>query len=53
MLEDSVKSNVQRTVKRLRTASEPTLVNPIRDGKVRVVGAYYSLENGQVEFFDV
>ncbi|MBM0212900.1 MULTISPECIES: carbonic anhydrase [Pseudomonas syringae group] len=53
LLEDSVKSNVQRTVKRLRTASEPTLVNPIRDGKVRVVGAYYSLENGQVEFFDV
>ncbi|UZJ62285.1 carbonic anhydrase [Pseudomonas sp. KU26590] len=53
LLEDSVKSNVQRTVKRLRTASEPTLVNPIKEGKVRVVGAYYSLENGQVEFFDV
>lgn len=53
LLEDSVKGNVQRTVKRLRSASEPTLVNPIKEGKVRVVGAYYSLENGQVEFFDV
>ncbi|KPC25798.1 Carbonic anhydrase [Pseudomonas syringae pv. cilantro] len=53
LLEDSVKANVQRTVARLRTASEPTLMNPIKDGKVKVVGAYYSLENGKVDFFDV
>ncbi len=53
LLEASVKSNVQRTVERLRSASEPTLMNPIKEGKVKVVGAYYSLENGKVEFFDV
>lgn len=53
LLEDSVKSNIQRTVARLRSASEPALMNPIKDGKVKVVGAYYSLENGKVEFFDV
>ncbi|MGN2433909.1 carbonic anhydrase [Pseudomonas syringae] len=53
LLEDSVKANVQRTVARLRTASEPTLMNPIKEGKVKIVGAYYSLENGKVDFFDV
>ncbi|WP_268797944.1 carbonic anhydrase [Pseudomonas huanghezhanensis] len=53
LLEASVKSNVQRTVTRLRSASEPTLFNPIKEGKVRVVGAYYSLENGAVDFFDI
>ena len=53
LLEDSVKSNIQRTVARLRSASEPALMNPIKAGTVKVVGAYYSLENGKVDFFDV
>lgn len=53
LLEESVKSNVRRTVSRLRSASEPTLMMPIREGKVKVVGAYYTLENGKVDFFDI
>ncbi len=53
LLEDSVRSNVQRTVSRLRLASEPALMAPLKAGQVKVVGAYYSLENGEVTFFDV
>ncbi|HJE69916.1 MULTISPECIES: carbonic anhydrase [Pseudomonadaceae] len=53
LLEAAVRSNVQRTVRRLRAASEPTLLAPQQKGQVKVVGAYYTLENGHVDFFDV
>ncbi|WP_342364486.1 glutathione S-transferase N-terminal domain-containing protein [Xanthomonas axonopodis pv. vasculorum] len=53
LLADSVKANVKRTVDRLRAASEPALLEPLRAGDVRVVGAYYTLQDGKVDFFDV
>ena len=47
----AVRENVRRVVTRLRTASEPILLEPLRSGKLRVVGARYGLEDGSVDFF--
>jgi carbonic anhydrase len=52
LLDASVRENVRRMVKRLRTASEPLLMEPQREGRLKVVGAYYDLDTGTVEFFD-
>jgi carbonic anhydrase len=49
LLEASVLENVRRTVKRLRTA-EPLLSEPLRTGKLKVVGARYDLHTGEVTF---
>jgi carbonic anhydrase len=51
-LEAATKANVARTVERLRTASEPMLLDPQRRGALKVVGAYYDLDTGRVDFFD-
>ena len=51
--EAAVKANVSRTVRRLRTESDPIMLEPQRAGRMKVVGAYYSLSRGDVEFFDV
>ncbi|MCU0627576.1 MAG: hypothetical protein MUF21_13990 [Gemmatimonadaceae bacterium] len=48
-----VRANVRRVVDELRTTSEPMLLEPQRSGKVMVVGAYYVLDTGRVDFFDV
>jgi carbonic anhydrase len=48
----AVKANVSRVVERLRTAAEPILLEPQRRGAVKVVGAYYELGTGRVDFFD-
>lgn len=50
LLDAAVRENVRRVVTRLRN-SEPVLMDPIRAGKVKVVGARYDLDDGQVEFF--
>lgn len=52
LLEASVRANVLRTVTRLRTASEPLILNPYRAGKLKIVGARYDLDDGRVEFFE-
>jgi carbonic anhydrase len=52
VVDNAVRENVRRTVARLRTASEPILADPIKAGTVRVVGARYGLETGDVDFFD-
>lgn len=44
--------NVKRVVQGLREASDPIIGDPVRQGKVRVVGAYYDLSTGSVDFFD-
>lgn len=44
--------NVRRVVQGLREASDPIIGDPVRQGKVRVVGAYYDLSTGSVDFFD-
>ncbi len=44
--------NVRRVVQGLREASDPIIGDPVRAGRVRVVGAYYDLATGRVDFFD-
>lgn len=50
LLHAAVRENVSRIVTRLRT-SEFALVEPLRAGKLRVVGAQYDLDDGKVDFF--
>ena len=50
LLDAAVRENVKRVVVRLRN-SGPVLVEPIRAGKVKVVGARYDLDDGKVDFF--
>jgi carbonic anhydrase len=52
LLQAAVRANVRRTVSRLRTASEPMLLEPLRAGKLRIVGAAYDVDDGSVDFFD-
>jgi carbonic anhydrase len=52
-VEAAVKQNVRRVVRRLREASDPLLIEPQRAGRLKVVGAYYELSTGAVDFFDV
>ena len=51
--EVAVKQNVRRVVRKLREASDPLLIEPQRAGKLKVVGAYYKLDSGEVDFFDL
>ena len=50
LLDAAIRENVRRTVERLRS-SEPTLMEPLRAGALRIVGACYSLDQGRVDFF--
>ena len=50
LLDAAVRENVRRVVTRLRN-SEPVLLEPLRSGKLRIVGARYDLDNGAVDFF--
>jgi len=52
LLDASVRANVSRTVGRLRDFSEPMVLDRIKAGRLRVVGARYDLDDGRVEFFD-
>ncbi len=51
-VENAVRANVRRAVEYLRTAADPILLEPQRTGRVRIVGANYSLDSGRVDFFD-
>lgn len=51
--EVAVKQNVRRVVRKLREASDPLMIEPQRSGKLKVVGAYYKLDSGEVDFFDL
>lgn len=50
LLDAAVRENVRRTVERLRN-SEATLTEPMRSGKLKIVGARYDLDDGKVDFF--
>ncbi len=52
LLDASVRANVRRTVTRLREFSEPMVLDRIRAGRLRIVGARYDLDDGNVDFFD-
>ena len=53
LLEAAVHENIRRMVHRLRTASEPYLMEPQAAGWLKVVGAYYDLATGSVEFSEM
>jgi carbonic anhydrase len=42
---------IKAMVERLRTSSEPILLEPLRAGRLKVVGARYDLDDGDVDFF--
>ncbi|MBS3927175.1 MAG: carbonic anhydrase [Sphingomonadales bacterium] len=52
VLDLAIHLNVKRVVQGLREASDPIIGDPMRQGKVRIVGAYYDLSTGSVDFFD-
>jgi carbonic anhydrase len=51
-LERAVKANVSRVVGQLRNQTDPLMQKPLAEKKLRVVGAYYDLDTGKVDFFD-
>lgn len=53
LLDNSVRANVRRVVSDLRNHADPLLLEPQREGRLWVVGAYYNLNNGAVDFFDL
>lgn len=52
-LENAVRQNVRRVVKQLREQTDPLMLEPQREGRLKVVGAYYKLGSGEVDFFDL
>ncbi|QZH76752.1 MAG: carbonic anhydrase [Erythrobacter sp.] len=52
-LDNSVRANVRRVVRQLREQTDPIMMEPQRSGRLKVVGAYYGLNDGQVDFFDL
>ena len=50
LAEHAVEENVRRMVERLQIFSEPMLIEPQGRGELKVVGAVYSLETGQVRW---
>ncbi len=53
LLDNSVRANVRRVVRQLREQTEPIMLEPQQAGRLWVVGAYYSLQSGEVDFFDL
>lgn len=51
-IEHAVRANVDRAVARLRLGAEPVISEPLRAGRLRVVGAAYNLDTGLVDFFN-
>ncbi len=50
LVDRTIEENVRRMVDRLRKYSEPMLLDPQEQGKLRVVGAVYSLATGAVRW---
>jgi carbonic anhydrase len=47
LVANAVRANVQRVVKQLRQ-SQPILAEQVRKGQVKIVGAVYELDSGEV-----
>jgi carbonic anhydrase len=52
LLDHAVRTNVRHVVRSLRESSDPIIASPHRETKLEVVGAYYDLDTGAVDFFD-
>jgi carbonic anhydrase len=51
-IENAVKQNVRRVVEVLRKESDPIMLRPQQENRLKVIGAYYHLDSGRVDFFD-
>jgi carbonic anhydrase len=51
LLDNAVRENVKRVVRHLE-ASSPVVGDALAAGRLKIVGAYYDLDSGRVEFFD-
>ncbi len=49
----AVRHNVRRVTRQLREEASPLLLRPQAEGTLKVVGAYYQLTTGEVDFFDM
>lgn len=52
LVDHAIHMNVRHVVRGLRETSDPIIAAPLKAGKVKVVGAYYDLDTGAVDFFD-
>ena len=52
LLDHAIHYNVSHVVKQLRESRDPLFSEPLSEGKLKIVGAYYDLDTGKVEFFD-
>ena len=52
LLDNAVRSNVRRVAGYLRDQTDPLLQEPLASGALKVVGAYYDLDTGKVDFID-
>jgi carbonic anhydrase len=52
LVDNAIHQNVRHVVHSLRQSTDPLLAEPMRTGKLMVVGGYYDLDTGQVDFFD-
>lgn len=50
LTENAIEENVRRVVERLQRYSEPMLLEPQKAGRLKVVGAVYSLKTGAVRW---
>lgn len=53
LVDNAVRSNVRRVVRQLREQTDPIMMEPQKAGRLWVVGAYYDLDTGAVDFFDL
>jgi len=51
LLDNAVRANVRKAVGELKS-SHPTLSMLVREGKLKIIGAYYDLDTGKVDVID-
>jgi carbonic anhydrase len=52
LVDRAIHQNVRHVTRTLRQSTDALLADPLRTGKLMVVGAYYDLDSGRVDFFD-
>jgi carbonic anhydrase len=48
----AVHENVRSIVDRIARSGEPAIADRLKDGRLKIIGAYYDLVTGEVEFLD-
>ncbi len=52
LVNEAALCNVRKVVRELQQEASPALLEPQRRGELRVIGAYYHLDTGRVDFLD-